>query len=63
MMIRLNGCVTCHADSYRAMRGCTACAQQSVIRFRDNDETLIRLYRKAEKDVLAYLEHKTPVEV
>ena len=38
MMIRLNGCLTCHSDSYRAMRGCTVCAQQSVTRYKDADE-------------------------
>jgi hypothetical protein len=63
MMIRLNGCLSCHADSYRAMRGCTACAQQSVARFRENDEVLIRLYKKAEKDIEAYFKYETPVEV
>ena len=63
MMIRLNSCLSCHADSYRAMRGCTACAQQTIARFRDDDETLLKLYKQAEKDVEAYLHHKTPVEV
>jgi hypothetical protein len=63
MMIRLNGCLSCHADSYRAMRGCTACAQQNVARFRENDDALIKLYKKAEKDVEAYFKSQTPVEV
>jgi hypothetical protein len=54
MMIRLNGCLTCHADSYRAMRGCTACAQQSIVRFKETDENLIKLFKRAEKDVRAY---------
>ena len=63
MMIRLNGCLSCHADSYRAMRGCTACAQQTVARFRENDDALLKLYKKAEKDVEAYLKDQTPVEV
>jgi len=63
MMIRLNSCLSCHADSYRAMRGCTACAQQSIVRFRDDDEVLIKLYKKAEKDIEAYQMHRTPVEV
>ena len=63
MMIRLNGCLTCHSDSYRAMRGCTACAQQTVARYKDTDEGLIKLYRKAQKDVALYLQDGTLVDV
>lgn len=57
LMVRLNGCLSCHADSYRAMRGCTACAQQTVQRYKDSDEALVRLYQKAERDVTLYLEN------
>ncbi len=32
VMIELNGCLPCETDSYRAMRGCTACAQQTLRR-------------------------------
>jgi hypothetical protein len=63
MMIRLNGCLTCHADSYRAMRGCTACAQQSIARFKESDHALVRLYHTAEKDVARYFKDGTPVDV
>lgn len=62
MMIRLGGCLTCHADSYRAMRGCTACAQQTVARFKESDDNLIKLYKKAQKDVEAYLRNGTLVD-
>jgi len=62
MMIRLAGCMTCHADSYRAMRGCTACAQQTVCRFRETDEGLIKLFKRAQKDVEAYLENGAPAD-
>jgi hypothetical protein len=63
MMIRLNGCLTCHSDSYRAMRGCTACAQQSVTRYKEGDEGLVKLYHKAHQDVQLYLDDGTLVEV
>lgn len=63
MMIRLNGCLTCHSDSYRAMRGCTACAQQAVTRYKDTDDGLVRLYQKAIRDVQLYLEDGTPLEM
>lgn len=62
MMIRLNGCLTCHADSYRAMRGCTACAQQAVVRFKESDEDLIKLFKMAEKDVRTYKQEGVLVE-
>ncbi len=56
MMVRLDGCLTCQADSYRAMRGCTACARQAVLRFRGTDQEMIKLYERARKDIQAYLE-------
>jgi hypothetical protein len=63
MMIRLAGCMTCHADSYRAMRGCTACAQQTVCRLRETDEGLIKLFKRAQKDVEAYLENGAKADI
>jgi len=56
LMVRLNGCVTCQADSYKAMRGCTTCAQQSVCRFKEADTELVKLFKQAKKDVDDYLE-------
>jgi hypothetical protein len=53
MMIRLDGCLTCHADSYRAMRGCTLCAQQTITRFKGSDVDLAAAYQQA----LADLDH------
>jgi hypothetical protein len=52
MMIRLDGCLTCHADSYRAMRGCTLCAQQTITRFKGSDEELLAAYEQARQDML-----------
>jgi len=55
MMIRLNGCLECETDSFRAMRGCSACALQTVRRYRANERELLRLYQAALADVKAYL--------
>jgi hypothetical protein len=55
MMIRLDGCLECETDSYRAMRGCAACALQTVRRHRSNERELLRLYNTALTDVQAYL--------
>jgi hypothetical protein len=47
MMIRLNGCVGCETDSYRAMRGCPACAIQTLRRYKGSDDELLRLFEQA----------------
>ncbi len=59
MMIRLDGCEACHADSYRAMRGCTQCAKMSVRRFRGEDQELLDMFAQARKDIQAYLADRT----
>ncbi|MEL6524864.1 MAG: hypothetical protein AAFQ07_04050 [Chloroflexota bacterium] len=51
MMIRMNGCMGCETDSYRAMRGCQACAQQTLRRFKGEDSELLEMYQVALKDV------------
>jgi hypothetical protein len=55
MMVRLGGCISCNSDSFRAMRGCTACARQTIKRFRGSDGDLIDLFRQAQKEVEAHL--------
>ncbi len=60
MMIRIDGCLTCHADSYRALRGCTLCAQQSVNRFKGSDDDLLEMWEIARCDILRWLELGIP---
>ncbi|MDX9849073.1 MAG: hypothetical protein RBT01_01070 [Anaerolineaceae bacterium] len=50
-IVRLVGCSGCNADSFRAMRGCTKCAQQSIRRFRGDDVDLLKLYEKSKIDI------------
>ena len=52
MIVRLVGCSGCNADSFRAMRGCTKCTQQSIKRYRGEDCDLIKLYDKAKQEIL-----------
>jgi hypothetical protein len=59
MMVKLGGCVTCSADSFRAMRGCTHCASQTVRRFRGTDEELKQVYLENVAEVEAYLQLKS----
>jgi hypothetical protein len=54
MMIRLDGCLTCHSDSYRALRGCTVCASQTVNRFRGADDDLLHLWEVARAEILIW---------
>lgn len=55
MMIYLDGCLRCETDSYRAMRGCTACSQQTLRRFKGSDQELLERYRVALEEVQAHL--------
>jgi hypothetical protein len=55
MMIRLDGCLACETDSFRAMKGCTACALQVLHRHKGSDVELLQRFRKALQDVEAYL--------
>ena len=52
VMIRLAGCLTCHSDSYRAIRGCTSCATASVSRFRGADSELEQMVTEAKTEFI-----------
>jgi hypothetical protein len=51
VMIRLAGCLTCHPNSYRAMRGCTTCAMATVRRFRGEDQELTAMVDAAREEL------------
>jgi hypothetical protein len=55
MMINLDGCLNCETDSYRAMRGCKACALQTLRRYKGSDQDLLRAYHKAQEEIGRYL--------
>jgi hypothetical protein len=54
MMIRLDGCLECETDSYRAMRGCAVCATQTLRRFKGSDRDLLARYNQALTEVVNY---------
>lgn len=60
LLIRLDGCLTCHTDCYRAMRGCTVCAVTAVRRFRGKDEELVQMYHSALREVNDYVDQEIP---
>lgn len=55
MMVRMCGCVSCNADSFRAMKGCSLCARQMVRRNRNNDKEICEQYNAIKSEVIAYL--------
>jgi hypothetical protein len=61
MMVRLGGCTTCQADSFKAMRGCGLCASQTVKRFRGEDKDLLNLLETAKRDVKNYNSKQTKI--
>ncbi len=51
MMIRLNACLNCVSGSYRFMRGCELCAQQTISRYQGTDEELVEQFEQAKYDL------------
>lgn len=51
MMIRLNGCMGCETDSFRAMKGCQTCAHQTLRRYKGSDDELLNVFSSALHDV------------
>lgn len=50
-MARVASCHNCNADSFRAMKGCTACAQDAVRRYRGGEKALLKQVEKAQSDM------------
>jgi hypothetical protein len=55
LMIRLGSCTSCHADSFRALRGCTQCASQTIRRYRGSDQELMGMFEDARQEIERYL--------
>jgi hypothetical protein len=51
MMAKLNGCLTCNSDSFRAMHGCLQCSRQTIRRFNGTDKELVELHKAAKEEV------------
>jgi hypothetical protein len=55
MMIELGRCLSCQMDSYRAQRGCAACAEHTIVSFKGNDRQLLKRFEKAQQLVQSRL--------
>ena len=63
MMVRMNGCLLCETDSYRAMRGCDACAIQTLRRYKGSDRELLGLFQQSLEDIRKYRLHGEKIGV
>jgi hypothetical protein len=54
MMIRLNNCLTCDLDSYRASLGCAQCARRTIQGFKGNDKDLIHKMEDARGELHSF---------
>jgi hypothetical protein len=59
LMVRMDGCVGCNADSFRAMKGCTQCARQNIKRHRGTDKDLVELFEATRKEAEIFLGKKS----
>jgi len=62
LMVRLCGCVSCNSDSFRAMRGCTQCSQQTIKRCRSSDKELVKQFQQAQIEVQQFLLNRNKPE-
>jgi hypothetical protein len=62
MMIDLGSCLTCQMDSYRAQRGCAACAQHTIVSFKGSDKQLLKQFEKARQCMQSGRENDTELK-
>jgi hypothetical protein len=55
LMVRLCDCLNCDLSSYKASLGCSACSQRMINANRASDKMLLKQFKQARDDVLAYL--------
>ena len=55
MMVQINNCVSCQADSYRALKGCVQCARQNIERLRGDHVELVNLFKEANEEISNYI--------
>ncbi len=62
MMIRLNQCLDCNPDRFKALMGCSACAKRTIYSYKGADDALVLAYKKARAEVDEYLEGEGALE-
>jgi hypothetical protein len=61
MMIRLNNCLTCDLDSYRASLGCGQCARRTIQGYKGNDKELLTKLDEARSELRDHWRVSDPV--
>ena len=56
MMIKLCNCLNCDLGSYKASLGCSVCSQRTISAMHASEKDLMKEFKKAKKEVLAYLD-------
>jgi hypothetical protein len=57
-LVKQGGCIGCNADSFRAMRGCKQCSQQTTKRFKGSDQSIIDQVISAKMEIENWLKKK-----
>ena len=55
LMVKICGCTSCNADSFRAMQGCTQCSKQAIRRLKEPDKTLVKFFISSKQEVVEFL--------
>lgn len=58
LLVKLGGCQSCNPHSYRALRGCAHCSQQTIKRYRGDEDELLEKYRICLSEIRRYLTNK-----
>jgi hypothetical protein len=57
-VVKQGGCMGCNADSFRAMRGCRLCSQQTIKRFKGSDQAVIEQVLSGTAEIENWLKKK-----
>ena len=60
MMIRLNNCLTCDLDSYRASLGCGQCARRTIQGYKGDDKELLTKMEEARSELAVHWKETYP---
>jgi hypothetical protein len=61
LMARLNGCLCCNADSFRALNGCRHCSTRNLRRARESDAEMVVMFAESQREVMALAESPVPL--
>jgi ribosomal protein L40E len=62
MMARLNGCLSCNADSFRAVNGCRQCSSRNLRRVRETDADLVVMFAESQDEARTFTESPVLLE-